>query len=90
MPCYGAFRKAEAEIPDGVFVYPNPAKSVVSIVPVGEGVNKVVLRSIQGKVFLKADIVTTTDFDVSHLEKGIYIAEIVSASGQKSIKVILE
>jgi hypothetical protein len=93
MPCNSYFRTAaeEVEIPVETFIFPNPAKGKLKVVPVGTGVNKVVLKSLDGKVWVSKEFRDVTEVDVSSLERGIYIGEISSEQGKIGRKkVILE
>ncbi len=71
---------------NGVKVYPNPVTDILNI-EADETVESVVVYSASGsKVFEAAGEVST--IDVQHLQRGIYVLEVVVAGNVQRMKLV--
>ncbi|MDC1325646.1 T9SS type A sorting domain-containing protein, partial [Ulvibacter sp.] len=76
---------------EGVYAYPNPAQSTLTIRSEYENIEQINLFDMLGKqvsVFYPNSPNMT--IDVAHLSKGIYIAKVSTPAGVGSIKLSIE
>jgi len=69
-------------------LYPNPAKSEISIVT--SEYSDIQIIDLSGKICGSFSVDNFKKIDIQHLEKGVYILNVSSKSGRSSIKLILE
>jgi hypothetical protein len=71
--------------------FPNPTKNLVTIHAKNTVINSIIVYNIVGKavmsLFPSSDSATV---DIAHLANGIYIAEILTASGKGNVKLLKE
>jgi hypothetical protein len=71
--------------------FPNPTKNLVTIHAKNTVINSIIVYNIVGKavmsLFPSSDSATV---DIAHLASGIYIAEILTASGKGNVKLLKE
>ncbi len=76
---------------DSFKIYPNPAKSNVTISMANEStVKNVEIRNLLGKTVLKIEgSSTVTQVDVSSLQSGVYLIEVESSQKEKIVKKLV-
>ena len=81
--------KASAEIP-GVLIYPNPFTDFLFVK--NQNFQSIILRDLTGKILQKKSFQTEQDLqlDLSTLNKGVYLAELISENGKSRFKRILK
>jgi len=70
-----------------VSVYPNPVKDIVNIES-SISVNKITVTNIAGQIV--AEQVNSTSIDLSGLNSGIYVINVLTKEGSKNFKIIKE
>lgn len=68
----------------GFSVYPNPASDQVTVTRDSKAPSLIELLDINGKQLISAQMGSNFTFDVSHLEKGIYMVRILDLEGRQS------
>ena len=72
-------------------IYPNPAKNVLNIVSYTVGIDKVNIYNVNGQLVLNTDINNNQKtINISSLESGIYIVDILSENTSVKRKLIIE
>jgi len=72
----------------GVNVFPNPVKNIVTISGVAD-IEAIEVTNINGKRVLN-QISNASSIDMSGLQTGIYFAKITAAAGSKTVKLVKE
>ncbi len=81
------------DLPQEVFVYPNPATDQITVAWDGSYVEAIVLTNALGQIISRSTVShaqTTTDLDVSQLAAGIYYVTVQQQNGSQTVKVIVE
>ena len=72
-------------------IYPNPAKNVLNIVSYTVGIDKVNIYNVNGQLVLNTDVNNNQKtINISSLESGIYIVDILSENTSVKRKLIIE
>lgn len=82
-PSLRAIAEASSVNEETVRLYPNPAKSTITISTHGDNLKNITVYSIDGKLVLDQDIEKQTAYqlDVAHYQNGIYLALIETENG---------
>lgn len=81
------------DLPQEVFVYPNPATDQITVAWDGSYVEAITLTDALGKIISRTTVShaqTNADLDVSQLAAGIYYVTVQQANGSETVKVIVE
>ena len=71
-------------------IYPNPSKGILRINTVEDTVELSVIDITGKEVFSAKNIDSNSNIDLSHLQKGLYLAKVNGAKGLSVEKIILE
>jgi len=72
-------------------IYPNPAKNVLNIVSYTVGIEKINIYNVNGQLVLNTDVNNNQKtINISSLESGIYIVDILSENTSVKRKLIIE
>jgi len=72
-------------------IYPNPAKNVLNIVSYTVGIEKINIYNVNGQLVLNTDVNNNQKtINISSLESGIYIVDILSENSSVKRKLIIE
>ena len=72
-------------------IYPNPANNVLNIVSYNVGIEKVNIYNLNGQLVLNKDVNNNQKtINISSLESGIYIVDILSENNSVKRKLIVE
>ena len=70
-------------------LYPNPSTGIFHLA--SEYETKITVTDLAGKIVWSADKVTTqSTLDLSHLSKGIYLAQLENLQGSETVKIVLK
>jgi hypothetical protein len=76
---------------DQILVFPNPARDEINVIIPEVGLCKVNILDIKGReIYQRTTTQSENIFDVSSLEKGIYLIEVTSESFSRTIKFVKE
>lgn len=86
-------QEIENKLDNGVSVYPNPAKDILSISLLGNTIQNVEILSIAGKQITSQEFRyknTTQTMNISNLKQGFYLIKITDSLGEIHIRKIIK
>jgi len=88
---HGGTGFSKPSVDNNISIYPNPALGEVNIVSANAAISSIEIMNLQGQVILRKEVRSTfTKLNLDKLSTGVYYAKVVTLSGTKVQKLVVQ